>query len=134
MKSVKNLFKAIMIVCLFVVMAVPLMGIIYLFTDEQGTCKDMGGVWDDNEKRCRNDCLEWNKEYGCILLTPAQIRKMENCQIEKGPCLSDEDFFEICQNNRKAWDADKKECRFQFRAEECEKLSGNWYYPDICRE
>ena len=29
-------------------------------------CLDDGKVWDYAENRCRNDCLKWNENHGCI--------------------------------------------------------------------
>ncbi|MCM1324651.1 MAG: hypothetical protein NC218_11060 [Acetobacter sp.] len=36
--------------------------------DKDGSCLDTGGVWDGNEKRCRQDCLTWNEVDGCVPL------------------------------------------------------------------
>ncbi len=36
--------------------------------DQDGSCIDVGGVWDNVEKRCRYDCLTWNEEDGCVPL------------------------------------------------------------------
>ena len=54
---------------LFVVFAAVFL---FLWFDEAGTCFDLGGVWDGNEKRCRCDCLKWTAESGCIPLPDGQ--------------------------------------------------------------
>lgn len=36
------------------------------FFDEEGSCMDLDGVWDHDQKICRYDCLAWTKETGCI--------------------------------------------------------------------
>lgn len=38
-----------------------------LFFDDAGWCISSGhGVWDAEQKICRDDCLTWSKETGCV--------------------------------------------------------------------
>ncbi len=96
------------------------------------SCLDDSKVWDYAENRCRNDCMKWNKKYGCIKLTPEQMTLFENCRHNLPNCISAAGYKEICLNNQKAWNIDEKECYFEFSEKECSKLSGQWQYPDIC--
>ncbi len=97
-------------------------------------CLDDGKVWDYAENRCRNDCLKWGKEYGCIKLTPKQITLFENCRHNLPNCISVADYKEICLNNQKAWNIDEEDCYFEFSEKDCAELSGSWQYPDICSD
>lgn len=134
MFTFKNIIKAIVLIGLIIILAIPFAGIVHLVFDDVGHCLENGGVWDYDTRTCRKDCLTWRKEFGgCIHLTPEQVKKMDNCQYDTAPCLSDEDYLEICEVNHKAWNLDTKDCRFEFKPAECGKLSGNWQYPDICR-
>lgn len=36
---------------------------------EFDNCLDMGNVWDYQEHRCRQDCLKWTAEQGCVPLS-----------------------------------------------------------------
>lgn len=96
------------------------------------SCLDMGNVWDDSEKRCRDDCLTWNKEFGCIELTAEQVQMFKNCQTHIRYCIPRHVYKDICFYNQKAWNLDKEECRYDFKPEDCHKLPGCWQYPDIC--
>lgn len=60
MKYLKFIFLVIFILILS--------AFLYLFFDKQGTCVSDGKVWDSSENRCRDDCLSWNEEQGCIPL------------------------------------------------------------------
>lgn len=40
---------------------------LYIVFDDEGYCiSEQHGVWDDEQKICRHDCIKWNKELGCI--------------------------------------------------------------------
>lgn len=116
------------------VIILPLLYIIFYVHSCQmvDSCLDLGGVWDDNEKRCRNDCLTWQKNYGCIKLTPEQIKAFNQCE-EKDNCPSQEVYYDICMRNLKAWDKKNQECYFDFTPRECYHLKGDWKYPEICK-
>lgn len=56
--------------------------ILFLMFDREGYClSEEGGVWDDNQKICRQDCLTWNKKDGCIPITEENIRKKEQGEL-----------------------------------------------------
>ena len=39
-------------------------------------CLDSGrGVWDYNRHECRQDCLTWNKDVGCVPITEENINE-----------------------------------------------------------
>lgn len=121
-------FFSILIVAFLVIVLYSVR--LYLLED---SCLDSGkGVWDIMEKRCRNDCLKYDKNFGCILLLPDEIELMKNCQHQQ--CLSNEKLKEICLRNHKAFDIENILCDFEFQIDDCNKKQGNWIYPDICTE
>ncbi len=134
MISIRKILNIIVVIFLITIMVTPLLGVLYIFFNDKGACLETGGVWDEEEGRCRQDCLVWNKKFGCIELTAEQVKKMESCRSINKHCLSIDDFFVICQNNNKAWNLDNKSCRFEFEISECGKLSGHWQYPSLCKE
>ncbi len=98
---------------------------------ESDSCQDMGQVWDDDERRCRDDCLSWGEEYGCIKLNDTEVNLVRNCRQSRG-CISREMFKDICLRNQKAYNSHTNICDFYFSAEKCGKLSAEWEYPLIC--
>ena len=135
MKFTKPIIKSIYRVVLSVVFvgAVLLAGLFiydpYFLAED--ACLDSGQVWDASEKRCREDCLKWNEDYGCIKLTSDQVAALAQCQ-HKTNCFSKKVYKEICLNNQKAWDIIKESCWFEFKAADCGKSAGRWEYPEIC--
>lgn len=100
----------------------------YLMED---SCLDSGkGVWDPVEKRCRQDCLKYGKDFGCISLLPDEINIIENCRHRQ--CLPDDKLKEICLRNHKAYNLEKAQCDFEFQFDDCGQKQGKWIYPDIC--
>lgn len=52
--------------------------VFYLMTDDKGHCLSEGhGVWDADRQECRQDCLTWRKDIGCIPITEENIIKKE---------------------------------------------------------
>lgn len=96
-------------------------------------CLDNGKVWDYKEKRCRDDCYLWREEFGCIKLNKNQLGRLKRCNGRIQDCDNDTLYREVCFNNNKAWDVDKRVCLFEFKTEDCFMLEGNWRYPDICK-
>ncbi len=41
--------------------------------DFVGDCADDGGVWDDEYRVCRFDCMHWNEKDGCILRSDEEL-------------------------------------------------------------
>ena len=85
MKSIKKIFHIVLYsflgFCVFVCLAAILV-FIYLAFDDKGHClSEEGGVWDDNQKICRQDCLTWNKKDGCIPITEENIKKKEQGKL-----------------------------------------------------
>ncbi|MBE6453011.1 MAG: hypothetical protein E7012_05945 [Alphaproteobacteria bacterium] len=111
---------------------IPIFGFLFLWFDDAGTCLDIGGVWDGTEKRCRNDCLTWRKDYGCIKFTPQQIECAKS-KTNSQQCMSLSEYRILCDYNQKAWNLDTNECFFAFKITDCNLLSGNWHYPPICQ-
>ena len=46
--------------------------------DLVGDCADDGGVWDDEYRVCRFDCVHWNEKDGCILLSDEELEDYVN--------------------------------------------------------
>ena len=99
----------------------------------QDVCHDNGLVWDYEEKRCREDCYTWQKEYGgCIKMTPEQIACIK--RLSSRFCFDTQQMYILCKYNNKAWNHSTDSCRYEFTLKECHKLSGSWEYPDICNK
>ena len=58
------------------------------------TCVDNGQVWDYQNNICRDDCLIWKKEFGCIKLTPEQTKLLKQCK-NLSNCPNNQTFKEI---------------------------------------
>ncbi len=40
---------------------------LYIVFDDKGYClSQQHGVWDNDQKICRYDCIKWDKERGCV--------------------------------------------------------------------
>ena len=59
---------------------------------------------------CRDDCLIWKKEFGCIKLTPEQTKLLKQCK-NLSNCPDNQTLKEICLNNQKAWNIDDNDCK-----------------------
>ena len=49
----------------------------YLLFDEKANCLDLGKIYDPEQKICRDDCLTWDEEVGCVPITEENIRRKE---------------------------------------------------------
>ena len=50
----------------------------YLMMDDKAWCLSEGhGVWDADRRECRQDCLTWREDIGCVPLTKKNITKKE---------------------------------------------------------
>ncbi len=67
-KTVHKIVSFLYVCVLLLPFLILLGGILFLIFDDIGGCLEMGGVWDDDLKICRYDCLKWTKEDGCIPL------------------------------------------------------------------
>lgn len=109
--------------------------IIGYFFDDAGHCLDGGGVWDYDEKRCREDCLTWNKVNGCIYIDEEYQRLFTACADKTAECdrkklnLLDK---ELCQKYHAPLNLEHGYCDFEFEPKDCFKLEGKWEYPGIC--
>jgi hypothetical protein len=79
-KIVKYLWKGFKVLC-FIVGLATMVGagvLVYILTDNVANCLSEGhGVWDDDRKECRQDCLTWRKDLGCVPITEENARKKE---------------------------------------------------------
>lgn len=110
---------------------------VFFMTDKSGICADTGSVWDDDEQRCRDDCLTWNEIHGCIYIDEAYQKlfvacasKTADCDVEKLRRLN----IQLCEKYRAAWNLGYGYCDFKFEKKDCFKLPGDWEYPKICYE
>lgn len=56
--------------------------IVFLLMDNEGRCLSEGyGVWDADKHECRQDCLTWRKDLGCVPITEENIRKKEKGKL-----------------------------------------------------
>ena len=101
---------------------------------QQDTCLDGGNVWDYDENRCREDCLNWNKVNGCIKLNAQQVRLFNKCRNQLSNCISKKILEEICRQNNLPFNKQTGECYAEFTKNNCYKLGENWIYPKICEE
>ena len=50
----------------------------YLMMDDKAWCLSEGdGVWDADKRECRQDCLTWREDIGCVPITQENITKKE---------------------------------------------------------
>ena len=47
----------------------------YLFFDKQAYRLDIGKIYDPVQKICRDDCLSWNDQTGCVPITDENRQK-----------------------------------------------------------
>lgn len=78
----KKFFLVIAIVLGIIILFPIIMAIGYivyiLFFDDVGWCLSEGhGVWDADLKVCRQDCLTWTEQSGCVAITEENIRLKE---------------------------------------------------------
>lgn len=106
----------------------------FLF-DNLGNCKSDGGVWDYDQKTCRQDCLYWNKTNGCIKLTDEELAALENCKNQSNECFDliyNKMYPQKCLENNGVYNLDQETCDYDFELKDCYKLEGNWQYPKAC--
>ena len=74
MKNIRKIVKYILF-C-FVILLVS----IYCFfeLDMKVACLDSGEIYDPIQKKCRNDCLTWDDNIGCVPITEENRKKKEN--------------------------------------------------------
>jgi len=100
----------------------------------QDSCLDFGNVWDDEENRCRDDCLVWNKINGCVKMTEEQVNLFRKCRYEPAGCIPESVFDDICLQNNLPLNKTTGECDAEFTPDKCHKLEGEWIYPEICNK
>lgn len=82
----KNVFVKILYFFAAIIFAV----FIFFMMDKSGICADTGGVWDEHEQRCRDDCLTWNKVHGCIYIDEAYQELFVACAEKTSVCDAEE--------------------------------------------
>lgn len=118
---------------LFMLLFLIMFGLFWF--DDVGNCKSDGNVWDDDKKVCREDCLYWSDTKGCVQLTDEELTAFKNCKYKSNDCYSSiyaKMFPKKCLDYGGAYNLDDETCEFEFTAENCYKLSGNWKYPRVC--
>ena len=71
LNTIKKAFAYILtVICIFVALFS-----LFIISDYQGRCLSDGNVWDYSRNECREDCLVWGAEFGCIQLSPLYIKK-----------------------------------------------------------
>lgn len=96
-------------------------------------CAEKGLVWDEDEKRCRDDCLTWVKGKGCIPLETVWQMNEEVCG--ELMCSLNEEMeatWRLCEMYQGALNVKDKMCNYDFQMEECFKYRGEWIYPKEC--
>lgn len=126
-------YSKIIKICFLVAVFCFMVWKIYIFL-LQNSCLDFGNVWDYDNNQCRNDCLTWNHINGCIKMTNSEVKLFEDCRYKPINCIPDSIFNEICLRNNLALNKSTKECDMEFTPDKCNKLKGDWIYPEICRQ
>ncbi len=68
------IYQIIKFICAIIgILAVCVLG--YLWFDDKMFCLDIGKIYDPIQKVCRDDCLTWNNEIGCVPITEENIEK-----------------------------------------------------------
>ncbi len=87
-----------MITKLYTLLAVTLimfLGLfLYFWLDDVGYCLEQGNVWDYGMDTCREDCLHWNYEKGCIRLTAEEVNSLKECERKSTPQLPNGDCYQ----------------------------------------
>lgn len=70
--SIRSVFRyayqTIKAICAIIgILAIFVLG--YLWFDDKMFCLDMGKIYDPIQKVCRDDCLTWDDEIGCVPIT-----------------------------------------------------------------
>lgn len=107
---------------------------LFLF-DDIGNCKSDGGVWDYDQKTCRQDCLYWSKTKGCVKLTDEELVAFEKCKNQSNECFDliyNKMYPQKCFDYDGAYNLDEETCDYDFELENCYKLEGSWQYPKAC--
>lgn len=109
--------------------------LIFFILDKPGDCGSSGDVWDYNEKRCRKDCLTWNKLHGCIYMNEEYQRLFMACAEKTAECNEKrlhELHVEACKKYNGALNLEYGYCDFEFTPDQCFRLEGKWQYPNVC--
>lgn len=135
-KIIANKISSFLYILGLILLAVIFIVLIVLFVLDPywlsvDSCLDNGKVWDYEKNVCREDCLIWQEEFGCIKLTEKQIQIFEKCG-SSNLCPSWKTYKDVCLNNQKAWNLKSQECKYNFVPTECFKLQGEWHYPERC--
>lgn len=118
----------------FSLMPFGLIFIMFFVFDDIGDCASSGKVWDYDKDYCRDDCLLWNKNIGCVELSQEMLNQLSKCG-EDNECYGRtlDDFTEgLCKKYKLPYDKERNQCFWDFKPELCHKLPGNWLYPKIC--
>ena len=60
------------------VIGIILFGVLcFMWFDKEAYCLDTGKIFDPVQKICRDDCLTWDKKYGCVPITEENIEKKQ---------------------------------------------------------
>ena len=59
-KRIGDFFLAFVVSCLLI------LAVLFITFDDAVWCLEHGMVWDEYQKICRDDCITWNKEDGCV--------------------------------------------------------------------
>ena len=132
MKKLIYIFRLLIKAALILLLLSSAALLLFYWFDDAGACLDAGKVWDYEQKQCRDDCLAWQPEFGCISLTSEQVKLFAECRHKAGRCPSDEVYAAICLKNNKALNLDNGVCLFTFSQTDCGKLQGHWKYPAVC--
>ena len=80
-KTLRRIFLFFFIVSFMIFIGIAV-GVLFFVFDRQGHClSEENGVWDDDQKVCRQDCLTWNKRDGCVAITEENIKKKEQGKL-----------------------------------------------------
>ena len=80
-KTLRRIFLFFFIVSFMIFIGIAV-GVLFFVFDRQGYClSEENGVWDDDQKVCRQDCLTWNKRDGCVAITEENIKKKEQGKL-----------------------------------------------------
>ena len=99
---------------------------------EIDSCLDLGNIWDYEQNICREDCLRWTKEFGCIKMTEDQVELFRKCRHKGSNCVPEEVFDEICKQNDLPFNAKTGKCDTDFHKGKCGTYSDDWSIPKIC--
>lgn len=76
---------------------------------------ERSGVWDEDENRCRFDCLLWTQKTGCVQLNDNTLSVLEQCgqDIKCYHSVIEKVMLELCRKYKGKYNPKDNNCNFE---------------------